>query len=72
MSETTGVVAEAAPETSLTAADRCDMCGAQAYIHVKLATGELMFCAHHGRKYQEKLSGIAESWQDESARLSAR
>ena len=54
---------------SLTAADRCDSCGAQAYIRVQLDSGELLFCAHHGKKYQEKLSGIAQSWHDESSRL---
>lgn len=57
------------PEYSLTALDRCDSCGAQAYIRVRLDSGELLFCAHHGNKYQEKLAGIAHSWHDESSRL---
>jgi hypothetical protein len=56
-------------ELSLTAADRCDSCGAQAYIRVRLDSGELLFCAHHGKKHQEKLSQIAHSWHDETARL---
>ncbi|MFU8947929.1 hypothetical protein ACLRGF_14485 [Mycetocola zhadangensis] len=56
-------------EPQLTAADRCDSCGAQAYIRVVVNSGELLFCAHHGKKYQEKLSAIAHSWHDESARL---
>ena len=56
---------------SLTALDRCDSCGAQAYIRVQLDKGELLFCAHHGKKYQEKLSGVARSWHDESAKLNA-
>ncbi|MGI8665383.1 MAG: DUF7455 domain-containing protein, partial [Jatrophihabitans sp.] len=31
----------------LTAVDRCDRCGAQAYVRVTLPAGsELMFCAH--------------------------
>jgi hypothetical protein len=35
-----------------------------------LATGgELMFCAHHGKEYAEKLSAIAVKIQDESERL---
>ncbi len=55
----------------LTALDRCDSCGAQAYIRVEMASGELLFCAHHGKKYQEKLSGVARSWHDESAKLNA-
>jgi hypothetical protein len=57
-----------APYT-LTALDRCDSCGAQAYIKVTMASGELLFCAHHGAKYKEKLATTALNWHDESARL---
>lgn len=40
----------------LTAADRCDRCGAQAYVRARLADGlELHFCAHHGRAHLDKL-----------------
>ncbi|AZZ51573.1 MULTISPECIES: DUF7455 domain-containing protein [Rathayibacter] len=62
-------VDELAGSQQLSAADRCDSCGAQAYIRVVVNSGELLFCAHHGKKYQEKLSSIAQSWHDESARL---
>lgn len=34
-------------EITLTAFDRCDSCGAQAYVHVIGVTGDLMFCGHH-------------------------
>ena len=27
--------------------DRCDACSAEALVHVKGLTGELMFCGHH-------------------------
>ncbi|MFC5501751.1 hypothetical protein ACFPJ4_05790 [Lysinimonas soli] len=54
---------------SLTALDRCDSCGAQAYIRVTLASGELLFCAHHGAKFKEKLAPTAINWHDESDRL---
>ena len=53
----------------LTAYDRCDSCGAQAYIRVAIGTSELLFCAHHGKKYQEKLEAVASEWHDESAKL---
>lgn len=53
----------------LTALDRCDSCGAQAYIRVRIGESELLFCAHHGRRHQEKLSAIATDWHDESSRL---
>ena len=56
----------------LNAADRCDVCGAQAYIRVLLATGELMFCSHHGNEKRSKLEPIAMSWQDETEKLLAR
>lgn len=53
----------------LTGADRCDACGAQAYVRVHLQAGELLFCAHHGRKYAEPLAGVATHIQDQSERL---
>ena len=54
---------------SLTAADRCDRCGAQAYVRARLnAGGELLFCAHHGREHLPKLRKHAEI-HDESDRL---
>lgn len=53
----------------LNAADRCDSCGAQAYIAAEVNGSELLFCAHHGRKYEDKLRSIATSWHDETARL---
>jgi hypothetical protein len=56
----------------LNAADRCDVCGAQAYIRVSLATGELLFCAHHGNANKAKLEPIAKGWLDESAKLLAK
>ncbi len=56
--------------TPLNALDRCDRCGAQAYVRAVLATGgELMFCAHHGKEYAEKLAAIAVKIQDETERL---
>lgn len=53
----------------LSAADRCDSCGAQAYVRVTLRTGPLLFCAHHSKKYQDKLSAVALEWLDERWQL---
>ncbi|WP_043346947.1 DUF7455 domain-containing protein [Beutenbergia cavernae] len=53
----------------LTAEDRCDRCGAQAYVRVSLPSGELYFCAHHGRKHAPAFSEIATDILDESDRL---
>jgi hypothetical protein len=60
-----------APTKPLTALDACDRCGAQAYVRVLLAnSGELLFCAHHGRVHAEALAKIAVDIQDETGRLS--
>jgi hypothetical protein len=54
----------------ITAQDRCDRCGAQAYVLVRLETGgELFFCAHHARKHDEVLRPMAAEWIDETDRL---
>ncbi|GAA1084572.1 DUF7455 domain-containing protein [Nocardiopsis composta] len=59
-----------APTQPLTAADRCDRCGAQAYVRVLLNSGgELLFCAHHMRKHDEEIRKIAADIQDETGRL---
>jgi hypothetical protein len=64
---TTATAPSAAP---LTAIDRCDRCGAQAYLRVHLkGGGELLFCAHHAREHSEKLREIAEHVHDETDKL---
>jgi hypothetical protein len=50
----------------LTAADRCDRCGARAYYRVSLMNGELLFCAHHGRDYMPQLSKVAIEIHDQT------
>jgi hypothetical protein len=57
---------------ALTAGDRCDRCGAQAYLRVELQTGgELLFCAHHAREHGDKLRAIAANVHDETHKLEA-
>ncbi len=64
---TTATAQSAAP---LTAVDRCDRCGAQAYLRVQLQSGgELLFCAHHAREHGEKLREVASHVQDETGKL---
>ncbi len=44
----------------LTASDRCDRCGAQAYVHVELTSGgDLYFCGHHSKAHLEKVRPLA-------------
>ena len=64
----TTAVAPGAP--TLSAADRCDRCGAQAYLRVELQSGgELHFCAHHAKQFEPKLKSVAVEYTDETARL---
>ncbi|MFM6963708.1 MAG: hypothetical protein ACKOWJ_05540 [Micrococcales bacterium] len=56
----------------LTALDRCDLCGAQAYVRVELSTGELLFCGHHANEKRSALEPIAIAWHDETAKLSGK
>lgn len=43
-------------QTALTAADRCDRCGARAAVKAVQPSGaELLFCKHHGRLYAPSL-----------------
>jgi hypothetical protein len=56
---------------TLTAVDRCDRCGAQAYVRVVLPVGELLFCGHHAREHAPAYSSVATSVQDETDRLLA-
>lgn len=60
-----------APSAPFTAQDRCDRCGAQAYVRVELLSGgELLFCAHHAREHADKLQQVAASIHDDTERLS--
>jgi hypothetical protein len=55
---------------TLTIVDRCDRCGARAYVRVLLPSRrELLFCAHHNRQYASALTKIAVEIRDETDRL---
>lgn len=57
-----------APE--LSSVDRCDRCGAQAYVRVVLTTGtDLQFCGHHWSRHEDALRPKAERIVDETHRL---
>ena len=62
-------------EWALTANDRCDSCGAQAYVQVTGVTGDLVFCNHHYNKIMdsttgyEKMMNFAYNILDERERL---
>lgn len=55
---------------TLLISDRCDRCGAQAFVRVVLAGGgDLLFCGHHGKQYADGLRKIAAEVIDETDRL---
>lgn len=56
----------------LSGLDRCDSCGAQAYIRATMESGTLLFCAHHAAKHREALEPLALVWHDESEKLNER
>ena len=57
-------------QTPLNAVDRCDRCGAQAYVRATLLNGgELLFCAHHAKEYSERLKTVAANIHDETSKL---
>ncbi|MFN8077415.1 MAG: hypothetical protein U0Q15_18615 [Kineosporiaceae bacterium] len=65
-------MAAAIAPAPLTAADRCDRCGARAYVRVLLpGGGELLFCAHHGRAHEAALRAREAEIQDESDALTS-
>jgi hypothetical protein len=58
--------------TSLTALDRCDRCGAQAFTLYVLGASSLLFCAHHDREHGDALrSQGATLVVDETAALTS-
>ena len=55
---------------ALNAADRCDRCGAQAYVRASLLNGgELLFCVHHANEHRPALEAAGAVFHDESGRL---
>jgi hypothetical protein len=56
----------------LAVADRCDRCGAQAFVRARLASGyELLFCGHHGRDAMAGLMEVGAAVRDDTSRIGA-
>ena len=50
------MINEDSPLIEFNAHDRCDRCGAQAYVSASREdAGELLFCGHHFNKYESAL-----------------
>jgi len=57
-------------QTPLNSLDRCDRCGAQAYVRATLISGgQLLFCSHHAKSYAEGLKPVTSVIQDETQKL---
>ena len=70
MTDVTGTLLSTDERPAISAADRCDRCGAQAYVRVVLAGGgELLFCNHHYAEHEAKLASIAIAVDDERERI---
>jgi len=68
--EQQGEMADGGLAGTITAMDRCDRCGAQAYVRALLPNGlELLFCAHHSRQHSSALTKVAVDIHDETDRL---
>lgn len=51
------------------ARDRCDRCGAQAYVRAVYTRADLLFCAHHAREHSTIILATASSIEDETTEL---
>lgn len=59
-------------DLSLKVADRCDRCGAQAFV-VAIVTGvRLLFCGHHFRKHESAIRRASTRVNDERERINLR
>lgn len=47
---------EVNPEQVLVPADRCDRCGAQAFVMTHHEAGDLLWCAHHAHEHEAALT----------------
>lgn len=57
-------------QTPLNSLDRCDRCGAQAYVRaILISGGQLLFCSHHAKSYAEGLKPVTAVIQDETQKL---
>ncbi|WP_456846393.1 DUF7455 domain-containing protein [Cellulomonas sp. P5_C6] len=69
---TTATVDQRTTTAQLTRQDRCDRCGAQAYVRATLPSAggmELLFCGHHFRAHELKLVAAGVTIHDERHRI---
>ncbi len=70
MNATASTLTKLDPLRPLTAHDRCDRCGAQAYVRATLLSGgELLFCGHHYAQHEANIFPLLQEVLDETKRL---
>lgn len=70
METTTRPVPTELAAPSLTLADRCDSCGAQAFVRATMPSGTaLLFCGHHGNAHRPSLLVAGAQIHDETDQL---
>ena len=60
-----------ASKSPLTAEDRCDRCGAQAWVSVEMKDSDLLFCNHHFLRHKEVLLKVAYWIRDYTGAINA-
>lgn len=55
------MISTKSPSIEFSALDRCDRCGAQAYVSARKDSLELLFCLHHGKRHHLALE--VDDWQ---------
>lgn len=84
MEPTTVMLAETGPEAVvplerplsdvLNNADRCDACGAQAFVWINMPESDagLLYCAHHFNRFEEGLKKVAIDIFDERYKINVK
>jgi hypothetical protein len=59
---------------ALNNSDRCDACGAQAFVWVNMPNSKsgLLYCSHHFNKYETKLREVAIDIYDERYKINVK
>ena len=68
---TTDEVVEARERQTQTA-DRCDSCGAEAFVWINGINGDLYFCGHHFTKHEAKIREYAFEIVDDREFINAK
>lgn len=69
MNATQTMPQQSAVSRELTALDRCDSCGAKAWVRAVFGDTELLFCAHHASTHIEALVESGAYVQDDRTQL---